>query len=64
MYELILRELLWKAKQHYASNNVVLMGGCALNCSANSLIKDYYKNIWIMPNPVIVVHVLVLLKSI
>ena len=27
------------------------MGGCALNCSANSLIKDYFKNIWIMPNP-------------
>jgi carbamoyltransferase len=51
VYELILRELLWKAKQHYFSENVVLMGGCALNCSANSLIKDYYKNIWIMPNP-------------
>jgi len=29
--------------------NLVLMGGCALNCVANSKIKD--KNIWIMPSP-------------
>ena len=29
--------------------NLVIMGGCALNCSANSKIKG--KNIWIMPNP-------------
>ena len=29
--------------------NLVIMGGCALNCVANSKIKD--KNIWIMPSP-------------
>ena len=29
--------------------NLIIMGGCALNCVANSKIKD--KNIWIMPNP-------------
>ena len=29
--------------------NLILMGGCALNCVANSKIKN--KNIWIMPNP-------------
>jgi carbamoyltransferase len=29
--------------------NLVIMGGCALNCSANSKIQG--KNIWIMPNP-------------
>lgn len=29
--------------------NIILMGGCALNCVANSKIKG--KNIWIMPNP-------------
>ena len=29
--------------------NIILMGGCALNCVANSKIKD--KNIWIMPSP-------------
>jgi carbamoyltransferase len=31
--------------------NLVLMGGCALNCSANSIAKKYYRNVWIMPNP-------------
>ena len=30
-------------------DNLILMGGCALNCVANSKIKD--KNIWIMPSP-------------
>ena len=29
--------------------NIILMGGCALNCVANSKIED--KNIWIMPSP-------------
>ena len=29
--------------------NLILMGGCALNCVANSKIKN--KNIWIMPAP-------------
>ena len=29
--------------------NLIIMGGCALNCVANSKIKG--KNIWIMPNP-------------
>ena len=29
--------------------NIILMGGCALNCVANSKIKN--KNIWIMPSP-------------
>ena len=32
--------------------NLVYMGGVALNCVANSeIITKYYKNIWIMPNP-------------
>ena len=29
--------------------NLIIMGGCALNCVANSKIKN--KNIWIMPSP-------------
>lgn len=29
--------------------NLIIMGGCALNCVANS--KIHNKNIWIMPNP-------------
>lgn len=31
--------------------NLVFMGGCALNASANTLLWKIYKNIWIMPNP-------------
>ena len=32
--------------------NCVYMGGVALNCVANSIIaREYYDNLWIMPNP-------------
>lgn len=33
------------------SKNLVFMGGCALNCVANSLLYNQYQNIHIMPNP-------------
>ena len=35
------------------SKNLILMGGVALNCKANSVIAEskVYDNIWIMPNP-------------
>jgi carbamoyltransferase len=35
------------------SNNLVLAGGCALNCVSNEKIarQNLFKNIWIMPNP-------------
>jgi carbamoyltransferase len=33
------------------SKNLVLMGGCALNCVANKDAYTYFKNVWIMPNP-------------
>ena len=42
------RELL-KLVEMCPHENLVIMGGCALNCVANSKIKD--KNIWIMPSP-------------
>ena len=42
------RELL-KLVELCPSENLVIMGGCALNCVANSKIKG--KNIWIMPSP-------------
>ena len=45
-YEKQLLKLVDKYCQH---KNLILMGGCALNCVANSKIKG--KNIWIMPNP-------------
>ena len=40
-----------KAKQVGKSNNLVYMGGVALNCSANRNLGNFYSNIWIMPNP-------------
>jgi len=42
-------ELLKLIETHCKHKNLILMGGCALNCVANSKIKN--KNIWIMPNP-------------
>ncbi len=32
-------------------DNVVFMGGVALNCVANSMLSGYCRNLWIMPNP-------------
>ena len=51
VYEyLLLNTLLW-ASRNCPSKNLVLMGGCALNCSANHLAYRYFDNVWIMPNP-------------
>lgn len=51
VYETILRELLRYWSKVLPSRNLVLMGGCALNCSANSIAYKYFDNVWIMPNP-------------
>lgn len=48
--DLILNVML-RAKKLGWSNNLVYMGGVALNCSANRRIGNYFDNIWIMPNP-------------
>ena len=49
--ETLLHEVMARAKQIGRSNNLVYMGGVALNCLANEHIGAYFKNIWIMPNP-------------
>ena len=51
IYTDILKNISGYARQHLGSNNLVLMGGCALNCSANSVITQDWDNVWIMPNP-------------
>ena len=51
VYEDILRYTLNKAAHNSPSKNLVLMGGCALNCSANHIAYEYFDNVWIMPNP-------------
>jgi len=39
------------AFKYSGSQNLVYQGGVALNCVANSMLYDIYKNIWVMPNP-------------
>jgi carbamoyltransferase len=51
VYETLFMTILRKAKKLVPSDNLVLMGGCALNCSANRLTGRYFNNTWIMPNP-------------
>jgi len=50
IYEHIFEYIIQYTTQ-YNIGNLVLTGGCALNCSANSIAHKYYKNVWIMPNP-------------
>jgi len=51
VYEYILHNIVSWAKARLPSDNLVFMGGCALNCSANSDLYRFYDNVWIMPNP-------------
>lgn len=50
-YENILRGVLHWTRTKTSSKNLVLMGGCALNCSANSIAYKFFDKVWIMPNP-------------
>jgi carbamoyltransferase len=36
---------------NYDIPNLVIAGGCALNCVANTISKRYYNNVWVMPCP-------------
>jgi carbamoyltransferase len=49
--ETLVLNVIYRAKKLGWSNNLVYMGGVALNCSANRHIGAYFDNIWIMPNP-------------
>jgi len=40
-----------RARDFKWSENLVYMGGVALNCLANRNLGEYFNNIWIMPNP-------------
>lgn len=51
VYEQRLIEFMNMAKQITGKKNLVFMGGCALNSSANTLLWKIFKDIWIMPNP-------------
>ena len=51
VYELRLFDFMLMAKKKTGKNNLVFMGGCALNSSANTLLWNIFNDVWIMPNP-------------
>lgn len=51
VYEARLLDFMHVAKRLTNKKNLVFMGGCALNCSANTMLWGLFDNIWIMPNP-------------
>ncbi len=51
IYQMSFVRILQFASELVDSENLVIMGGCALNCSANSKAFDYFRNVWIMPAP-------------
>jgi carbamoyltransferase len=51
VYEQRLNEFMRMAKTITRKNNLVFMGGCALNSSANTLLWNIFDKVWIMPNP-------------
>lgn len=51
VYEFLFERVLVKSLSLTKSKNLVLMGGCALNCVANSICYKYFDDVWIMPAP-------------
>lgn len=49
--ETLIEKVMHKAFRLGARKNLVYGGGVALNCLANRLLGNYFKDIWIMPNP-------------
>jgi carbamoyltransferase len=49
--ENLIYNIMCRARDFKWSNNLVYMGGVALNCLANRNLGEYFDNIWIMPNP-------------
>jgi len=51
VYEEFFERLLESVRHFVPDRNLVLTGGCALNCAANSQAHRYFDRVWIMPNP-------------
>ncbi len=51
IYEQIFDGIVSHWRKKLPSRNLVLAGGCALNCVANGKASQWYDKIWIMPNP-------------
>ena len=51
VYQQRLNDFMHMAYTITGKSNLVFMGGCALNSSANTLLWNIFKDVWIMPNP-------------
>lgn len=51
VYEQLFEKVLQLSKNKVKSKNLVLIGGCALNCAANPISYNYYEKVWIMSSP-------------
>jgi len=51
VYEQRLIDFMQMVKHSTGKQNLVFMGGCALNSKANTLLWNIFKDVWIMPNP-------------
>ena len=51
VYQQRLNEFMSMAHSITGKNNLVFMGGCALNSSANPILWNIFNDVWIMPNP-------------
>jgi carbamoyltransferase len=49
--EKLINSIMQRAKNFRFSENLVYMGGVALNCLANRNLGEYFEKIWIMPAP-------------
>jgi carbamoyltransferase len=49
--EQLIYQVMTRARGFAWSDNLVYMGGVALNCLANRRLGEYFNNIWIMPCP-------------
>ena len=47
----LIRQVMIRARNTGFSENLVYMGGVALNCTANRMLGEYFDKIWIMPCP-------------
>lgn len=51
VYQQRLNDFMHMAYAITGKKNLVFMGGCALNSSANTLLWNIFNDVWIMPNP-------------
>ena len=49
--ETLIKNVMARARLLGKSDNLVYGGGVALNCLANRLLGEFFKDIWIVPNP-------------